>query len=127
MESALRRGGPRRRAHELRGAKARYLQAGGAVAASTPAQSLSLVIQPASMTRLRLSLVSGCGAMMIELTWFLPGVVNGAVPLTLSTVVPLQSWTAASPAALPSSRASFQTSIVWLPSATLLRAAASPS
>src|SRR3954451_21153384 len=112
MESALRRGGPRRRAHELRGSKARYLQAAGADAAGTSLQRSALVIQPASMTRLRLSLVSGCGAMMIELTSLPPGVLKGAVPAILSTVVPLHSWTAASPAALPSSRASFQTSIV---------------
>src|SRR4051812_42802173 len=109
MECALRRGGPRRRAHELRGSKARYLQAAGADAAGTSLQRSALVIHPASMTVCRLSLVIGCGAMTIELTLLPPGVVNGAVPVTLSTVAPLHSWTAASPAALPSSRASFQT------------------
>ena len=56
-----------------------------------------------------------------------PGVVNGAVFGTLVTSLSLHSARAASPAAVPSSEVFFQTLTVWLPRATLLRAAMSPS
>ena len=56
-----------------------------------------------------------------------PGVVNGARAGDRATAVSSQSAIAASPAALPSSRASFQTLTVCVPRATRLRAARSPS
>src|SRR5688572_16552910 len=101
---------------------ARYWQA-VTVVSVTPWQSASLVIQPASTTRLRLSLRIGIGASSIEATSLPPGVVNGAVPGTAATSLLAHRATAAVPAALPSSRASFQTSTVCVPRATRLRAA----
>ena len=95
--------------------------------AFTPWQTLSWVIQPASMTTSRLSLVIGIGVSRIEVILLPPGESNGSTPLTAVSSVPLASWTAASPAVLPSSRASFQTETDWVPRATRLRAAASPS
>src|SRR5213594_2691280 len=98
-----------------------------ALPAGTPWQRSALVTQPASRTSLRLSLVIGFGVSRIELRLFPPGVLNWAVPLTLVGSEFLHSWTAASPAVLPSSRASFHTSTVCVPSATRFRAALSPS
>src|SRR2546425_7642008 len=98
-----------------------------ALPAGTPWQRSALVPQPASRTSLRLSLVIGLGVRRIELRLFPPGVVNLAVPVTLLGSEFLHSWIAASPAVLPSRRASFHTSTVCVPSATRLRAALSPS
>src|SRR4029079_2597013 len=95
--------------------------------AVTPLHSTSLVIQPADRTSFRLVLSIGSALSRTELTVLPLGVEKGAAPAILSTVVPLHSWTAASPAALPSIRESFQTSTAWVPSATRFRAAASPS
>ena len=72
--------------------------------AATPWHSSALVIQVASRTSFRLSLVIGFGVRRIELTLFPPGVVNEAVPLTLVTSELPHSWTAASPAVLPAQR-----------------------
>src|SRR3989442_5356682 len=96
-------------------------------AAATPWHRSAFVIQPASRTSFRLSFVIGFGVRRIELRLFPPGVLKRAVPLTLLGSEFLHSWTAASPAVLPSSRASFHTSTVCVPSATRLRAALSPS
>ena len=56
-----------------------------------------------------------------------PGSRTMTVPGTSASAVPCASATAASPAALPSSRASFQTDTVCVPRATRFRAARSPS
>src|SRR5216684_7515462 len=90
---------------------ARYGQA-ETLPAGTPWHRLALVIQPASRTTPRLSLVIGMGVSKIELSVLLPGDVNGLAPAILSTVVALHSCRADSPALLPSCRASFQTSTV---------------
>src|SRR3989442_10270966 len=95
--------------------------------AATPWHRSAFVIQVASRTSLRLSFVIGFGVRRIELRLFPPGVVNLAVPVTLLGSEFLHSWIAASPAVLPSRRASFHTSPVFVPSATRLRAALSPS
>src|SRR2546426_12419024 len=93
-----------------------------ALPAGTPWQRSALVIQPASRTSFRLSLVIGFGVRRIELRLFPPGVLNDAVPLTLLGSEFLQSWTAASPAVLPTSPAPFPTSPLPLPRAPPLRA-----
>src|SRR3989442_2925308 len=94
--------------------------------AATPWHRSAFVIQPASRTSFRLSFVIGFGVRRIELRLFPPGVLKSAVPLTLLGSVFLHSWTEASPAGLPSRRASFHTSTVCVPSATRLSAALSP-
>src|SRR2546428_5756515 len=112
-----------RSSHELR----RHQPQAEALPAGTPWHRSALVIQPASRTRLRLSLVMGFGCRRIELSVLPPGVLNAAVPLTLLGSELLQSCIAASPALLPSMRASFHTPTGCVPSATRLRAALSPS
>src|SRR5262249_30293313 len=64
-----------------------YLQAAGAVAASTPLHSSAFEIWPPSTASCRLSAVSGVGCRMNEATVLLPGVVNGCSvrPLTGAT------------------------------------------
>src|SRR5882672_11514601 len=99
----------------------------GTAPAFTSLHRVALSIHPASRTSLRLALEIGSGFSRIELIVFLPGVVNGAVPATLLVSGLAQSATAASPADLPSIRASFQTSTVCVPRATRFRAAESPS
>src|SRR4030081_1450835 len=93
--------------------------------AGTPWQRAAFVIHGASRTSFRLACVIGFGVRRIELRLLFPGVVNLAVPVTLLGSEFLQSWIAASPAVLPSRRASFQTSTVWVPRATRFRAAPS--
>jgi hypothetical protein len=56
-----------------------------------------------------------------------PGVVNGAAPERAAASGLAQRAIAASPAALPNSRASFHTVKVWVPSATRFKAACSAS
>jgi hypothetical protein len=73
------------------------------------------------------SFVIACGVRKIDVMSFFSGLVNCTTPGTFLMSFSLQSATAASPAALPRRRASFQTSTVWVPSATRLRAALSPS
>src|SRR6267142_2760004 len=86
--------------------------------AATPWQRSAFVTQPASRTSLRLAWVMGVGVRKIELILLPPGVVKTVVFLTLLTSELPHSCTAASPALLPRPRASFQTSTVWVPSAT---------
>src|ERR1700687_1545534 len=95
--------------------------------AGTPWHRSALVTQPASRTSLRLACVIGFGVRKIELSEFPPGVLKADAPVTLLASAFLHSCIAASPALLPRARASFQTSTVWVPSATRLRAALSPS
>src|SRR5229473_3696200 len=95
--------------------------------AATPWHRSALVIQPALRTSFRFAVVIGFGVRRIELKLFPPGVLKIAVPVTLLGSEFLQSCIAASPAVLPSRRASFQTSTVCVPSATRFRAALSPS
>ena len=80
--------------------------------AVTPLQTLSFVVQPASITTLRLSLVIGCGFRRIVDNELPPGVWNGAVPWTFEGSGLAHSAMADSPADLPSSRASFHTETV---------------
>src|SRR6185295_12855479 len=116
-------------------------QQGATAPAVTPAQTSALVTQPASTTSDRLSLVIGVGLRVIESTELFLGVVNltdfdsvglaaadrPSGTVTASPFVPLHSWVATLPATLPRSFAFFQTKTVWVPSATRLRAALSPS
>ena len=121
----------------------RYLQAGGAVAASTPLQRSSFVIWPASIATWRFSAVSGVGWRMNDLTDDPPGVVksvrgepghrrDGRVD-EAARERQRHPWgrctaaSAAAPAVLPSSLAFLKTSTYCLPSATLFRLAGSPS
>src|SRR5439155_24303444 len=96
--------------------------------------------QPAEMTLSRESAVTGVGLRMIDLTVLPPGVLKsvGLLPAAGATdestlietseiFLPWQSWSAAWPAALPSSVPFFQTSTYCLPTATLCRLAGSPA
>src|SRR6478672_5398566 len=121
----------------------RYLQAAGAVAASTPLHRSALVICFASIATWRFSAVSGVGWRMNDLTTVLPGVVKSlavspSFGATSGATRPsgmvrarffgsAQSFSAAAPASLPSSLAFLKTSTYCLPSATLFRLAGSPS
>src|SRR5690606_16319261 len=89
----------------------------GAGPAVTPWHSSSLVIQPASTTTDRLSLVMATGARKTEFISLPPGVVNFTTFGMASGAVPPASASAISAAFLPSSRASFQTETVCVPSA----------
>src|SRR5580658_6639479 len=90
----------------------------------TPRQTSSFLIQPASMTTSRLSLVIGIGRRNIEfISIFLAPPENFTVPGTSLIFLPDARRAAISAAFLPSSRASFHTETVWVPSATRLSAA----
>src|SRR4029077_19645812 len=65
--------------------------------AGTSLQTFSLVVQPASITTLRLSFVMGWGLRRTDDTSMPPGVLNGAVPCTAEASLLAQSATAASP------------------------------
>src|SRR4051794_14123968 len=113
----------------------------GVEPAVTPAHTASFVTQPASIVSFRLSLVMAVGVRMTELTVLPPGVVNGvalsdagaaafgrsAGAFTASGAVPAQNCIAMSPAVSPRANAFFQTETAWVPSATRLSAAVSPS
>src|SRR5216683_2646925 len=96
--------------------------------ALTPWQTASLVIQPAPITTDRLSLVIGTGfrSRAVIFCFFGPSE-NVVEPGMSESFLPPASAMAISAAFLPSSRASFHTDTVWVPSATRLSAALSPS
>src|SRR5436305_6634832 len=116
-------------------------QQGGTDPAGTPAQTASLVTQPASTVSFRLAFVIAVGVRMIDWTELPFGVWNAVAlteagaaaagrslgALTALRAVPLQSCIAMSPAVSPRANAFFQTETAWVPSATRLSAAVSPS
>src|SRR5690606_25242128 len=90
----------------------------------TPWQTTSLETQPASITTFRLSLVIGTGFRnRAFISTLLGPSAHLVAPSTWSSAVPSASWLAICAAALPSSRASFQTETVWVPSAMRFNAA----
>ena len=82
------------------------------------------LVDPAGVEHdVQVVLVTGADRAGSRSTCCHPGVVNGAVPATAVTSGSSHRASAASPAALPSSRASFQTLTVCVPRATRFRAA----